>query len=203
MSEIERNYKLYVHISPSNKRYYGITCRDKAEQRWGSDGRRYDSQPYFWNAIQKYGWDNFTHEILFDNLTEDEACLIEQCYIALYDTMDRTKGYNCSIGGVDHLHTEDTKRKVSEIMMGENNPMYGKHHTDEAKKKMSERKKDIYLGSKNPNARKIRCIELDKVFDTVEDALKFINRKRSSLWDAMKRGGKCGGYHWEYVEEVN
>ena len=190
MSEIERNYKLYVHISPSNKRYYGITCKDKAEQRWGSDGRR-------------YGWDNFTHEILFDNLTENKACLIEQCYIALYDTMDRTKGYNCSIGGVDHLHTKETKCKLSEIMMGENNPMYGKHHTDEAKKKMSERKKDIYLGNKNPNARKIKCIELDKVFDTVEDALKFINRKRSSLWDAMKRGGKCGGYHWEYIEEVN
>ena len=101
------------------------------------------------------------------------------------------------------MHTEDTKYKLSEIMIGENNPMYGKHHTDEAKKKMSERKKDIYLGNKNPNARKIRCIELDKVFDTVEDALKFINRKRSSLWDAMKRGGKCGRYHWEYVEEVN
>ena len=202
MSEIERRYKLYVHISPSNKRYYGITRLD-VKKRWRSGGCGYRYQPYIWNAIQKYGWDNFTHEVLFDNLTEDEACLIEQCYIALYDTMDRTKGYNCSIGGVDHLHTEDTKRKVSEIMMGENNPMYGKHHTDEAKKKMSERKKDIYLGNKNPNARKIRCIELDKVFDTVEDALKFINRKRSSLWDAMKRGGKCGGYHWEYVEEVN
>ena len=202
MSEIERNYKLYVHISPSNKRYYGITRLD-VKKRWGSGGCGYRYQPYIWNAIQKYGWDNFTHEVLFDNLTEDEACLIEQCYIALYDTMDRTKGYNCSIGGVDHLHTEDTKYKLSEIMIGENNPMYGKHHTDETKKKMSERKKDIYLGNKNPNARKIRCIELDKVFDTVEDALKFINRKRSSLWDAMKRGGKCGGYHWEYVEEVN
>ena len=202
MSEIERRYKLYVHISPSNKRYYGITRLD-VKKRWGSGGCGYRYQPYIWNAIQKYGWDNFTHEILFDNLTEDEACLIEQCYIALYDTMDRTKGYNCSIGGVDHLHTEDTKYKLSEIMIGENNPMYGKHHTDETKKKMSERKKDIYLGNKNPNARKIRCIELDKVFDTVEDALKFINRKRSSLWDAMKRGGKCGGYHWEYVEEVN
>ena len=202
MSEIERNYKLYVHISPSNKRYYGITRLD-VKKRWGSDGCGYRFQTYIWNAIQKYGWDNFTHEVLFDNLTEDEACLIEQCYIALYDTMDRTKGYNCSIGGVDHLHTKDTKCKLSEIMMGENNPMYGKHHTDETKKKMSERKKDIYLGNKNPNARKIRCIELDKVFDTVEDALKFINRKRSSLWDAMKRGGKCGGYHWEYIEEVN
>ena len=68
---------------------------------------------------------------------------------------------------------------------------------------MRQKKKDIYLGSKNPNARKIKCVELNKIFDTVEDALKFINRTRQSLWDAMKRGGKCGGYHWEYIEEVN
>lgn len=202
MSEIERKYKLYVHISPSNKRYYGITRLD-VKKRWGSDGSGYRYQPYIWNAIQRYGWNNFTHEVLFDNLTEKEACLIEQCYIALYDTMDRTKGYNCSEGGSTNKHTEKELEKIRNASKGENNGMYGKHHTDEAKKKMSERKKDIYLGNKNPNARKIRCIELDKVFDTIEDALKFINRKRSSLWDAMKRGGKCGGYHWEYVEEVN
>lgn len=201
--EEEKVYKLYVHISPSRKRYYGITCKDKVEQRWGSDGRRYNAQPYFWNAIKKYGWDNFIHEILFDNLTEYEACILEQCYIALYDTTNREKGYNCAIGGTDHLHTKETKQNLSEIMLGENNPMYGKHHSDEAKEKMRQKKKDIYLGSKNPNARKIKCVELNKVFDTVEDALSFINRTRPSLWDAMKRGGKCGGYHWEYIEEVN
>nr|DAL56493.1 MAG TPA_asm: intron associated endonuclease [Caudoviricetes sp.] len=202
MNEIEKIYKLYVHISPSGKRYYGITCT-KVEQRWGCDGQRYNRQPYFWNAIQKYGWDNFVHEVLFDDLTKHEACILEQCYIALYDTTNREKGYNCSIGGIEHSHTKETKEKIKKSISGENNGMYGKHHSDGAKEKMRQKKKDIYLGNKNPNAKKIRCIELNKVFDTVKDALEFINRTRSSLCDAMKRNGKCGGYHWEYVEEVN
>ena len=76
----ERNYKLYVHISPSNKRYYGITSTSTV-QRW-NNGKGYKTQ-YFYRAIKKYGWENFKHEILFDNLTKDEACLLEQCYIAL------------------------------------------------------------------------------------------------------------------------
>lgn len=33
-------------------------------------------------------------------------------------------------------HSEETRKKISESHKGENNYMYGKHHTDEAKKKM-------------------------------------------------------------------
>ena len=202
MGELDRNYKLYVHISPSRKRYYGITGKE-VEKRWGNDGIRYNRQLYFWNVIQKYGWDNFEHEVLFDNLTKEEAELLERCYIALYETNNRKKGYNATEGGDGHYHTKNAKEKISKSTKGENNPMYGKHHSKETRKKQSKAKEGMYLGNENPNARKIKCVELNKVFDTVEDALSFINRKRSSLWDAMKRGGKCGGYHWEYVEEVN
>ena len=34
------------------------------ERRWGCEGRGYSGSPHFWNAISKYGWDNFEHEIL-------------------------------------------------------------------------------------------------------------------------------------------
>ena len=42
----ERNYKLYVHISPSNKRYYGITCQEKCEYRW-QNGKGYTPNKHF------------------------------------------------------------------------------------------------------------------------------------------------------------
>ena len=48
------------------------------EKRWGVNGRNYKSSPHFYSAIQKYGWDNFEHNILFTNLTKEEACLKEQ-----------------------------------------------------------------------------------------------------------------------------
>lgn len=33
-------------------------------------------------------------------------------------------------------HSEETKRKLGEVKSGENNPFYGKHHTEESKQKM-------------------------------------------------------------------
>ena len=43
-------------------------------------------------------------------------------------------------------HTEESRKKMSEALKGENNPFYGKHHTDKTRRKMSEVKK----GENNP-----------------------------------------------------
>lgn len=92
-----KNFKVYKHTSPSNKVYIGITSQD-TKQRW-NNGKGYKHNKYFTRAIQNYGWDNFSHEVLFDNLTEEEAKLMEQCYIALYDSFNKEKGYNQTLGG--------------------------------------------------------------------------------------------------------
>ena len=63
---MENTYSVYKHTNKVNgKVYIGITY-NKPEVRWGSNGIGYKRQ-LFWNAIQKYGWDNFTHEILFES----------------------------------------------------------------------------------------------------------------------------------------
>ena len=150
----ERNYKLYVHISPSGKRYYGITCQEKCEYRW-NDGKGYRTQQYFYRAINKYGWDNFQHIVLFNNLTKDEACLLEQCYIALYDTTNPKYGYNINLGGEHGLHSDETKRKLSE-----NNAKYwkGKTLTEEHKRKIGEASK----GRKHTETTKRKIAEANK-----------------------------------------
>ena len=54
------NYKVYVHIAPNGKRYYGIT-KQKVEKRW-QNGKRYSNNEHFTNAINKYGWnEGFEH----------------------------------------------------------------------------------------------------------------------------------------------
>ncbi len=65
------NFKVYKHTSPNGKVYIGITKQD-VKQRW-RDGNGYKTQPLFYRAIQKYGWDNITHEILFEGLDKSEA----------------------------------------------------------------------------------------------------------------------------------
>lgn len=89
------NYSIYKHTSPSGKSYIGITKQGK--KRFGKDGNGYKKQRKFYNAIQKYGWDNFEHEIIEDNLSFEQACFGEQLYIEIYDSINN--GYNIAIGG--------------------------------------------------------------------------------------------------------
>lgn len=128
----DRKYCVYKHTSPSNKVYIGITFNPK--RRW-YDGNGYlhkrkdgkYNQPLFARAILKYGWDNFTHEILEDNLSKEQACELEKKYIQEYDSTNPQKGYNISFGG--------------DILM------YGKTHSEETRKLLRQKtpkSKDYY-----------------------------------------------------------
>lgn len=57
-------------------------------------------------------------------------------------TLEKFKGENHHFFGKHH--TEETKKKISEAQKGENNHMYGKHHTEEVKEKMRKPKPDEY-----------------------------------------------------------
>lgn len=143
----ERKYKLYIHTNKSNgKKYIGITSKKKAEYRW-ANGYGYRPNKHFYSAIEKYGWDGFNHEILFDGLTKDEAEQLEIELIAKYKTTDREYGYNRDNGGnTIGTHSDETRKKLSITHIGDKHPMYGKKHTLEARLKMSENTK----GSKHP-----------------------------------------------------
>ena len=91
------NYTIYMHVSPSNKRYIGITSQTP-KQRW-LNGNSYKTQQYFWRAIEKYGWDNFKHIIIAKGLIENEAKWLEIELIKIWDTTNPNKGYNISLGG--------------------------------------------------------------------------------------------------------
>lgn len=91
------NYTVYVHISPSCKRYVGITSLSCFE-KWKS-GLGYRTQPYFWRAIQKYGWKNIEHYILFDSVNLSFAKEKEKELIRLWDTTNPKYGYNSTNGG--------------------------------------------------------------------------------------------------------
>ena len=134
------NYCVYKHTSPSGKIYIGITSQ-KPEYRW-RNGNGYKNHLYFYNAILKYGWDNFEHEILFNNLTKKEAEQKEIELIEEYKSNQKMHGYNIANGGNSNgKHSDETRRKIKENhfdISGENHPMYGKHCSDETKQKISE-----------------------------------------------------------------
>ena len=133
------NYTVYIHVSPSGKRYIGITCQS-LKRRWG-DGRGYKSNKHFSRAIEKYGWDNFEHIIIAKGLDKETAKWLEIELIREWDSSNRKYGYNLSLGGESWNCSEETRKKMSKANKGENNPMYGKHHSEETRKKLSEVKK--------------------------------------------------------------
>lgn len=139
-----KNYCVYVHTSPSGKKYIGQTCQS-LEKRWGENGIRYLEKkndkyihPPFARAIKKYGWDNFKHEVVANNLTKEEADNLEKLLIKNLNTMNSKYGYNCKEGGSNGSLSEETRRRISESHKGNKNYIYGKQMSGEHKRKLSE-----------------------------------------------------------------
>lgn len=196
-----RNYCVYCHTNKQNgKKYIGITCQ-KPEQRW-RNGKGYKTCPYFWRAIQLYGWDAFTHEIWYTDLTKHEAEALEIELIAKYETQNPMKGYNISAGGNapnagKHL-SEETRKKIGAIHRG-------KIETEETKKKKSNSHKNM-SEEKQINILKGRgllpylCVETGIIFYSSKKAAEF-----AKISDVTVRGActgvhkTAGGYHWQRV----
>lgn len=101
----ENTYCVYMHtLKVDGRKYIGITCR-RPNKRW-RNGDGYKKQPYFYNAIKKYGWDSFKHEIIFENLTKDQACVKEKALIKLFHTAEHDFGFNSTLGG-EHYEFSD------------------------------------------------------------------------------------------------
>lgn len=125
----EKKWCVYKHTNKVNgKVYIGQTCM-KPKDRW-YNGEGYKGCSYFYHAIQKYGWDNFEHEILFEGLTLEEANELEKRLIAEYDSTNHSKGYNLMTGGNNSEHSEETKEKLRILSSG-------RKHSEETKKKLS------------------------------------------------------------------
>lgn len=107
----DKMFKVYIHLNKiNNKAYIGQTCQT-LNKRWGN-GSCYKHSPHFYAAIQKYGWDNFEHIIWADNLTQEQANIVEKKLIALFDTTNNKLGYNCRVGGDNSKHSQESIEKM-------------------------------------------------------------------------------------------
>lgn len=135
----QMTYIVYKHTSPSGKVYIGITKHKNPEKRWGKNGGGYVGS-YFYHAIEKYGWDNIKHEILFSELSKEEACKKEIDLISHYKSLNIS--YNIADGG-DGVHglDEETRKRMGHDQHGEKNTFYKHKHTEESKKLIGEKSK--------------------------------------------------------------
>ena len=116
-------YIVYKHINKINgKVYIGQTALN-VERRW-RNGKGYKTG-VFKKAIEKYGWDNFEHIIVRDKLSKEEANLLEVSLIRKYKELGIC--YNITDGGegaCGYKHTEESKKKISNRSKGKKIPEY-------------------------------------------------------------------------------
>ena len=214
-------YKVYKHTNKLNgKVYIGITGQKSVHSRWHR-GEGYKKCVVFYNAIKKYGWDEFDHEVLFDGLTKEEAESKEEELIAFYHSNDGKHGYNVENGGrinklsesqKQHLreinigkkHSEGTKRKMSEVHKGMSTQwLTGRKASQETRQKMSQSRS----GARNGKAKPIYQYDLNGNFiqkfdymDLVKNALGINSTGHISLCCNGKRN-KAHGFMWSYQLE--
>lgn len=127
---LDTTYIVYKHTNQINgKSYIGISSQS-LKSRSGSNGKNYNKNKHFYDAIKKYGWNNFSHEVLFSGLSPIDAQRKEIELIAKYQSNNPQYGYNLSSGGESGnagcTMSEAEKSRRSQAYSGKGNPMYGK-----------------------------------------------------------------------------
>lgn len=136
-------FTVYMHVNKINGHMYiGLTHHVNPNKRWGYSGQKYTHCVKFTHAIKKYGWNNFDHIILC-RTNRERAIVIERTLIAHYKRLGIS--YNLTDGGEGTECISEKNRRITSERMRNNHPMKGKHHTPEAKAKISEAgKKRVY-----------------------------------------------------------
>ena len=191
-----KKFIVYCHtLKKDGRKYVGITCQ-KPNVRWHY-GHGYRKNTHIRNAIEKYGWNNFEHTILYENLTEQEAIDKEIELIEKWQLRDRTKGFNICIGGGGttgcnkgrnagfHL-TEDTKEKLRQANLGK------KQNNETILKRIKQYEKSIDM------------LTIDgkyiKTFSSITEASNETNTHKGHITEVCK--GKrisANNYKWRYA----
>lgn len=204
---MEKLWRVYVHTNKLNgKRYVGVTSKPNPEHRW-REGRGYTENSHFKCAIDKYGWDNFSHEILYEGLTEKDAKSMERKLIKDWQTQNREFGYNMTSGGdgtPDYHPSEETRQKLSNAKRRENlspetlerrsKGLKGRKFTDEHKRKIGD-------GNSKPINMYTRSGEFLRMFSSAREAEIELGIAHSHISQCChNQRNTSGGYRWSFAQ---
>lgn len=170
----------------------------KPQRRWNG-GYGYVGNPHFWSAIQKYGWENISHEIVCDGLTRELAFSVEKDLIASFHSTDPSFGYNVTSGGDGGASgvkiSEETRKRKSES---------AKIAWDKRGRKRIVRKQEK---GANPGRKKRKVMQftLDGLFVKEWESLASIEKELGIPWRGVQlscnnRNRTCHGYAWVFSE---
>jgi group I intron endonuclease len=165
----------FIYLTTNNKngkKYVGM-CKYTHEKEYIGSGKLLKQ------AIKKYGKDSFTRVTLEDCPTFKYMCEAEKKWIDKLQAVESKDYYNISYGGFGgcsksikdywSMYTLEERKHMRNWnrpdISGSKNPMYGKKHTEETKKKIGSKsinrnwgRKTPVKGANNPNAKTIKVV---------------------------------------------
>lgn len=199
---------IYRITNKLNGKVYVGQTKQEVRERWYQHKSPNSRCPKLRNAIQKYGVENFSLDIIcicFD----DDLCRFEIEYIKKYDSYEN--GYNATLGGESATAwSEEMRKAMSEKMTGRKlspehaaknrgvtAPMYGRKHSAETRALMS-------INTHPVNKQEVDQFTLDgkfvKRFDSLTAAAAAIDVKKTTIMCACNReNGTSQGFRWKWV----
>ena len=154
-----------------------------------------------WNDIQNSDWNtDWKHSIIRQFKDKQEALKYEAFLIAMLGTV--RNGYNISsYGGSSYKRTDETRKKSSESMTGKKNPMYGKHHSEETRNKMSEAHKEKIYANIKPILQFSKDGEFIAEYPSIMEASRQTGCNLGHICSCCRGERKsAGGFIWKYKE---
>lgn len=197
---------IYCHRNKINNKVY-IGKTKNVNDRWANNGNKYKTCKKFYAAIQKYGWDNFEHIILEDNIDEDKIDERERYWIKYYDSLNNR--YNLTEGGtggdcISNLPEEKLKK------LKEQHRIETLNRGEEWHKKLSEAQKKAWAEGKrvkklnSAGSKPVRCVETGIEYPSCAEAMESIGKPRNkSFYIARVANGirkTYNNYHWEWIK---
>ena len=154
---MENDYSVYDHITPDGMHYYGQS--QNVEKRWSGNGCLYKGTALY-PYIEKYGWENIKHIILFENQSKEDALSIEDSLIVSgwekgNCINQRRSGNIRKEEGYDREYYEKNKDKKQEYdkQYYEQNKNkkkeQSKQYREQHKEQIKEQSKQYYENNKN------------------------------------------------------
>lgn len=176
---------IYKIVNNSNGKYYVGSSSDIEGNRWIDhksalrNGTHKNS--HLQNAWNKYGEHNFGFHIV-ENTTKDNLLKLEQKYLDIAKN-EKEKCYNQTFLAGKVEFTDDLRKRLSEVhkrrlIIKENHNMYGRHHTEESKMKMS----SSHKGNKLSLSARLKISGLNSVAHRDD-----VKKKKSDWWKELKK----------------
>ena len=197
--------RIYLLTCLANgKKYVGQTVRS-LHVRWVThfNGAKHPGKKKFYlhRALLKHGKEGFQISLVCSCYSKEELDLMEDLYIAAYDTMNPDKGYNSRRGGGNGKFSAESRKRCSESKRGLkyqprkiagprgiDHPNFGRKATLEARRKMSENRS----GEKHYKFRKdVSTEDLIHLYEThtAVEIAKMLDIDPSTVGDRLRKAG--------------